>query len=37
MPRFDARDLHRPFSEHDDMDDAFAWKEERAVSVNLTL
>jgi hypothetical protein len=22
---------------HDDLDDAFAWKEERTVSVNLTL
>ena len=34
---FDARDLHRCFAEHDDLDDAFAWKEERSVSANLTL
>jgi Winged helix-turn helix len=34
---FDDRDLHRSFAEHDDLDDAFAWKEERTVSVNLTL
>jgi hypothetical protein len=34
---FDARDLHRSVAEHDDLDDAFAWKEERTVSVNLTL
>ena len=36
-PPFDDRDLHRCFSEHDDLDDAFAWKEERSVSANLTL
>jgi hypothetical protein len=30
-------DLHRPLADHDDIDDAFAWKEERSVSVNLTL
>ena len=36
-PPFDDRDLHRPFADHDDLDDAFAWKEERSVSVNLTL
>lgn len=36
-PPFDERDLHRCFSEHDDLDDAFAWKEERSVSANLTL
>ena len=36
-PPFDDRDLHRSFSEHDDLDDAFAWKEERSVSANLTL
>jgi len=34
---FDDRDLHRALAEHDDLDDAFAWKEERSVSVNLTL
>ena len=36
-PPFDDRDLHRAFAGHDDLDDAFAWKEERTVSVNLTL
>ena len=36
-PPFDDRDLHRSCAEHDDLDDAFAWKEERSVSVNLTL
>ena len=36
-PPFDDRDLHRSFAEHDDLDDAFAWKEERSVSANLTL
>ena len=34
---FEDRDLHRPLAGHDDIDDAFAWKEERSVSVNLTL
>lgn len=34
---FDDRDVHRPLAGHDDLDDAFAWKEERSVSVNLTL
>ena len=34
---FDDRDVHRPLADHDDLDDAFAWKEERTVSVNLTL
>jgi hypothetical protein len=33
---FDDRDIHRPLAEHDDLDDSFAWKEERSVSVNLT-
>ena len=33
---FEDRDLHRPLAGHDDFDDAFAWKEERSVSVNLT-
>jgi len=36
-PAFNDRDLHRPFADHDDLDDAFAWKEDRTVSVNLTL
>src|SRR4029077_18437173 len=32
------RDVHRTLViGHDDLDDAFAWKEERTVSVNLTL
>ncbi len=35
---FDDRDVHRALVVgHDDLDDAFAWKEERTVSVNLTL
>jgi hypothetical protein len=35
---FDDRDVHRAMVVgHDDLDDAFAWKEERTVSVNLTL
>ncbi len=34
----DDRDVHRALvAGHDDLDDAFAWKEERTVSVNLTL
>jgi len=36
-PPFGDRDLHRSCADHDDLDDAFAWKEERSVSVNLTL
>jgi hypothetical protein len=36
MP-FSDRDLHRALADHDDLDDAFAWKEERTVSINLTL
>jgi hypothetical protein len=31
------KDLHRPLAGHDDLDDALAWKEDRSVSVNLTL
>ena len=31
------RDVHRPLAGHDDLDDAFAWKEQRTVSMNLTL
>ena len=34
---FDERDLHRPLAGDDDLDDAFAWKEDRTVSKNLTL
>ena len=35
-PRSD-KDLHRPLSEHDQLDEAFAWKEDRTVSNSLTL
>ncbi len=31
------KDLHRPLAEHDHLDEAFAWKEERTVSNSLTL
>lgn len=34
---FNDKDLHRPFAAHDDIEDAFAWKEERTASFNLTL
>ena len=35
---FDDRDVHRALLVgHDDLDETFAWKEERTVSVNLTL
>jgi hypothetical protein len=34
---FNDKDLHRPLAAHDDIEDAFAWKEERTVSFNLTL
>ena len=35
---FDDRDVHRALiAGHDDLDETFAWKEERAVSMNLTL
>src|SRR5260221_11398999 len=35
---FEDRDVHRALViGHDDLDDAFAWKEDRTVSVNLTL
>lgn len=34
---FNDKDWHRPLAEHDDIEDAFAWKEERTVSFNLTL
>ncbi|ABE64744.1 Integrase, catalytic region (plasmid) [Nitrobacter hamburgensis X14] len=36
-PPFNEQDVHRALAEHDDLDDAFAWKEERTVSMNLTL
>jgi hypothetical protein len=32
-----AKDLHRPLRAGDDLDDAFAWKEERTLSQALTL
>src|SRR4030081_822854 len=34
---FDERDVHCPIAGHADLDDAFAWKEERTLSMNLTL
>lgn len=34
---FDSRDLHRPLAAYDDLDEAFAWKEQRTVTQNLTL
>ena len=33
----DARDMHRPVAETDDLDTAFSWQEERTVSGSLTL
>jgi Helix-turn-helix domain len=36
-PPFSDKDLHRPLAGHDDLDDTFAWREERTVSYNLTL
>src|SRR5215218_950522 len=34
---FSDRDLHRPLDDYDNLDDVFAWKEERTVTYNLTL
>jgi hypothetical protein len=34
---FNDKDLHRPIEAHDEVDNAFAWKEERTVSFNLTV
>jgi hypothetical protein len=34
---FSEKDMHRPLAEHDNLDDTFAWREERTVSHNLTL
>ena len=34
---FSDKDLHRPLTEHDELDDVFAWQEERTVSRSLTL
>lgn len=36
-PPANAKDLHRPLQAGDDLEDAFAWKEERTVSQALTL
>ncbi len=36
-PPTNAKDLHRPLRAGDDLDDAFAWKEERTLSQALTL
>jgi hypothetical protein len=34
---FSDKDLHRPLTEPDELDDVFAWQEERTVSRSLTL
>ena len=36
-PPANNKDLHRPLRAGDDLDDAFAWKEERTLSQALTL
>src|SRR5438445_2480266 len=36
-PPADSKDLHRPLRAGDDLEDAFAWKEERTLSQALTL
>jgi len=36
-PPANKKDLHRPLSVGDDLEDAFAWKEERTLSQALTL
>ena len=36
-PPANAKDLHRPLRADDDLEDAFAWKEERTLSQALTL
>ena len=36
-PPANAKDLHRPLCAGDDLEDAFAWKEERTLSQALTL
>jgi hypothetical protein len=36
-PWQNAKDLHRPIGAGDDLDDAYAWKEERTLSRALTL
>lgn len=34
---FNSKDLHRPLADHEDLDDALCWREERAVSSALSL
>lgn len=34
---FSDKDLHRSLNEHDDLDDTFAWQEERTLTKDLTL
>ena len=36
-PPANNKDLHRPLRASDDLEDAFAWKEERTLSQALTL
>jgi hypothetical protein len=36
-PPLQARDLHRPLQDHEDLDDILSWQEERTVSNSLTL
>ena len=36
-PAFDARDLHRPLAEHDDLKAVMVWQEWRSVTSSLTL
>jgi transposase len=36
-PPRNSKNLHRPLNGHDNLDEAFAWREERTVSGNLTL
>ncbi len=36
-PPANGKDLHRPLRDSDDLEDAFAWKEERTLSRALTL
>jgi hypothetical protein len=36
-PPANKKDLHRPLRAGDDLEDAFAWKEERTLSQALTL
>jgi len=36
-PAYNPKDMHRPLAGSDDLDEAFAWREERTVSASLTL